>query len=1663
VEVVALTERGAEQKATAAGYDVGYVTRRYSWSAPLEATTVVEGEYTGTMSDGTTVNMIGITDPKTGKEVMFPKDKWSALPSEQQNIMTTKGYDALVAAAVSATAAQQVAQQHISDFASSKGVDPNDLVSLYYAGVGVDTLKAAYPGNDTYFDSLNTTLEDVRPYVTQQDLPGPFLTTEDTPTPIQYVPDLEAAVASGAVTVEALRDLNYDSVFLGALQARAEQLQVVVARYEAGMQPEGEGLTQYANTLTFAEEQNLIVAMRELGYDSPGTAITQWRRGDLTAYDKARIASVIAGYPAADSPVASLYRQLTTPSKSSMVNIVSGIVASPIQAIIAPFAKDITVGELQTRLEPYATVTASGTVESFDLKRYMTDHPYDASLLVRGGFKPEDVEQAQAGQPSTAMPQGATALDWAILGAVVASFALPAVRGGTMALFGPKGPLHAVVQGHVLRAEAATLLYASALVGETALKVGLPVGLTIADIANWSKWSAEERAVAGIFTALAYIPIAGPLFRLGRTGVQYARAATSRTPAVPGRALTTGYYDLYPVQTPKSFFDGLAPEMREEIHKIVTSKMSPDKKIEAVADLLEPTETAPAFRKLLSPNLRALTKYSVPTQYQGNAVQAFESVPGATHDMALRLWTYLQQNLDVVVSGSVAMNANGIVGITPKDFDFTVFGDEARVGQVRTELGRVIGQAIKQDVKRAGSYPPPAYDLTKNAAPPVTVDGVKFISIGELIGNLMGTVTSPGVESWGRGAMGPGMGPLPRADFPEIRMGTHEGRIADYHKLMVMIAHVVEQLKSRGQTLTASTAAADLEVYMDWLSKVSTEGPKVLPEGEAEQLRTDILELLKETQHQLLEQGRDVVVLDPKRGIVAAAVASPANIHIPGAIYNVSPDITPDIEMANTTGRFRPTQDVVFFSPKSALTYARTKTPGAVNPGLNILLTDPAVDIGPNGIIQGPSRYEYVEDAFYGNVPVIYDELTTTYTEFLPTPKTELSYELGIETGVMRVFDPVSGKTLTALVWRTPAAAAKGRVAPTQAETLIMTRMAFKSALRSVFKPHIRGITTTEIPESQRAGLFWFGDRPYDLRYATTGDLANAMSAKVRETLDQAIENLRARNVVPTEREVLTEVQRLLDADVAETQTVQVPVTITRGMRARLFELGHSTAAIDKMTPQQAWDTLGKEGKFETPEVEEVENLRRGVLEVLGGLDPQSRSKVTSGATEAYSEALEALMKDWNSGKISLADADKRLYYLNVGMLSLRLAQAALSMTLFTGASLSSTLLLPSTSLGTPTGLTGIGSLGSILSVPTSSATLETAMSIPSVSSVAGLTSPTGFKTTPGGITTVRTGVTTTLPPTPIPPPPPTPSTVPEHRKKPDDVATQLREAYETGEAILIWRQGELSLKDVWKAVVNPEKQTNLLTAVGTEKLPVTPEHYAKGPGSAQATLQWIGTGPRHAGSADLGIVDVFWDAEGTNLRFEGKGLETNVGERIASTTVGISIPQLGDTQSLPLEAPGRLKFGTTFKDAINYPTNDPAMQEFINKRIQEMLPDMSSQEIAQQLKDAKLPEARVAEILTYVPDKQRKVVAALLEPQYYVKVGEGFKFATTSARSEETKPGLEQLNGAAMDGEEVPDKELYTEDELKQIRLEALNKIATVRPKDSEKDMADFLLEVKL
>ena len=324
---------------------------------------------------------------------------------------------------------------YIDNFAQEKGVNSQDFVSLFGVGLGIDVLREAYPGNDDYFEGIEKTLVSLKPYIESTPTPGEFLLAPDTPRPTSYVPDFVAALAAEVVTPDQLKYLGYNSDFIDNTQEYVDSLKVLIDYLDEGVEVDDITLLTKAG-LTGAEAKNLTTAVQQADMSLvEGSGVVAWR--GMTDEQKVEVAELYASYPAPKSDIVATVRSLAHAAaitKPLAGRIGMQLIASPFTAISTPFVKNITVGDLQKRLDNYAVKDAEGEILNYKLTEYIRDNPYDGQLLVSGGFDLEQVEEAQKGVKIKTMPQGATPLDWLISGAVVASFVLPAVRMGAWSL-----------------------------------------------------------------------------------------------------------------------------------------------------------------------------------------------------------------------------------------------------------------------------------------------------------------------------------------------------------------------------------------------------------------------------------------------------------------------------------------------------------------------------------------------------------------------------------------------------------------------------------------------------------------------------------------------------------------------------------------------------------------------------------------------------------------------------------------------------------------------------------------------------------------------------------------------------------------------------------------------------------------------------------------------------------------------------------------------------------------------------------------------------------------------------------------------------------------------------------------------------------------------------
>ena len=1603
----------------------------------------------------------------------------------------------------------QEAKQEIQQFAQDKGVSPNDFVSLYNAGMSVDTLREAYPGNDEYFDGIERTLAALKDYTTEQRKEGTYLLGVDQPFPTEFVPDVVAALAAGAVTDEQLKELGYDPDFVDNTQQYVRQLSDLVSKFDKGLgdipgadqtsytQADRPGWQAYREAggklspdqwavagrpsspdvqipedffnLTGSEAVDLGTAIREAGFDiQGGSAAYTWR--NMTDEQKYQVAEVLAGYPKLGHPIVSTVRSLqsiaTDEDLSTIAKVALEVLTAPVTAILNPFTKEMTVGELQDKLEPYAIKDeTSGTVIGYDLSAYMAENPYDAPLLVRGGFKPEAVEKAQeAGSKIVTQPQGATPLDWAVAGVMAASVALPMVKPAAMSLFGPGKVLHGLTAGHAVRSAVLTDIVVGAGLAQSGIKWGLPIGMTILDVANWKDWTPEQRIVAGAFTGLTYIPVLGALWKYGSS---LARGA--KTVVTPGgilsRGTTTGYQDVYPVRVPKPF--DVQPGVTETQLANIFRK-SPSSQVSEYAAVLVP-EASAAFLGV-NATRAPLTQLAKDVEQFMNKGVDFTKTDGISPQAAQALMDFSRQNASQFRwEGSQKEAAYGVPNISPGDFDGVATGTKS-VAELNNELvatlqahgvnARVEGQNVyignvKVEIKPAGKYAPLGFGWEKYRDNSThLIDGVPYGALGNQFLDRGQVVVAPGIKEYS-GLMGPVEGvhdaTLPKKDFPWARVGTHEGRVKDYNYLDWSTQYVLDLAKKHGKLSKAQAIENQLKPYYEYLDAresgtvVGSASPEAI--AEAKVIEAELFDLVRGVQKQSLETGQSVSLVDPRTGLVLTKVVSPIGEVLPGTLWFVTDNYVVDLQSLQNTGRWGPTEDIVFFSPEAAYKrlHARYGKDIPDTAGIVAVRTVPSVDISPGGLLEGPFRFEELPtDAFSGlNERVIYGELTSRAKQGFTVvePNIYSRSGKGVAKGITAesfVYDPVTGKKLPIIWTATDAAAAQKLGAPTRLQEVAINEMAITEAVGDLLHPHVARITFTEPSQTQVLGglIEWY--RPtYEWSESTPQELAKLVDEKIVQYRKQAEQALVSRNTPLTPENIWQEVldqsrQRIMNnvRQLAQQRGVEVPEDVEGFIQNILQEL-------------PSYKAVGELGNLDTQSIPSVEKLR----EVIGNLDTTTRNKVISDAQRGYDDARQSVLEELGTEAArtrgSLGTTGKQLYYINLGKLSTKLATAAVTTSILTATApaIAGTLIPPTKSAP--------GELTSDIPVTTSEPVLT------SPDQVEVIETPTGLFETPGEpvitpptteiveITTPETPPPTvpeTPPPptgeTPIPPPetPPPPDTPPPPPSKPTRVIlpggeVKAVETVSIPPGSIAWRQGTVFGKEQIKYIPPPYDVQKPISLIGKQ-----PEGWRELGRTPEETIQVIGESEAEVPkviSVDLGVVDVFI-YEGQRIEFKGGGEETNVGTRIDEPTMGMSVPA---------EQPTPLKYGTTFQEAVAYVPHSEAQREFIEDRIAEQMSKMSTDELAAEIKAAEVSEERQKQLLSHIPDKQREVVREKMKPKYFARVGKGFQFAETSRRPiTPTSKGKNKGLAEKLADEEA--NELYTKDEIREMRTQGLSKL---------------------
>jgi len=1379
------------------------------------------------------------------------------------------------------TASQYAVQQEFERWIASDEA-PDDMKDAWEAG-NIELLNMLADKHQREYEESQAILS------TLQSIPGAYTSQEVMPEGVYGPPkpesyDYVAALMSGEITADQLKKLGLDKSFVNATQDYATQVQGLIDKFDQGVKPTGSGLSRGID-LTGSEAIDLGTAIREAGLNiEGGSAVNTWR--DMTDEQKYQVASVLAGYPRLGGVLPSTYRGLQSVTTDEDLGFAPKLgltlVTAPAVAIIAPFVKDMTVGELKQKVDPYANTGADGKITDYNLTQYLKDNPYDAPLLARGGFSVDDIEKAQEGKQVKAMPEGATPLDWVIAGVMVASVALPVLRFGAMAA-GTR--LIQPVMSPGLRLGTMAIMqniYRGAALGETAIKYGLPAGMTTYTVANWNKMTPEQRAVAGVFTGLTYIPLFGTAIRALKGTWRTFTTAGSPGGILP-RGLTTGYQDVYAVRPPPDFFAGTPKGKLIEIY--TSGKYSPTQQITEVANLMTP-QTGAAFLTTVK-MAQSLSQFKVPSSMHQPLAPTIQKIGGFNQRTAAALADYFRANKGkVIIGGSAADDLQGM-GAGAQDLDLYTVGltpeqVKEAIRNIITLNGDKFDPKLWKDIHPhdSASLGMMPYDFAKLTPKPVTVDGASVISMGEQFLRRANSVVTPA-----RGGM---MGPawdsyFGKRELAGLSVSTHIGRAKDIFRLQFEAQIAINILKA-----TDPTKAASLQSMLDKFSqyqKLTVEGRTTpIPEKELAELEQVFSEATREVQKATLIHGMNAILVNPDTGLVLSKIISPAGQVLPGTVYFAAKDLTANIEMLKKDGSWRPTQRQVFFSPEAAYDFLIDRTTGKLGPnaGIIALRTDPKVDMAPGGIITGPFRYEHIDGK-----AIVYNELVSEGEFYATEPNARALSDDGVTGGVTgeSVTYYPRRKTKVPILWTaTKAAQMKGLGAPSEINMHEISYRAWRETFKDLLPKnwHWSDVTTSEVPASIRANLIEFYQKTYRVKQLPPEKLAIMGKGATKKVRTEAITDLRSRGEARTEDNIRGEARSIyLD------KLTNLYKSLAKATGANLDETLISTFAASM-------------AKGADVPVEEM----TGMLETL---DSATREKLVKVAQGEYDTAIQQLSPE-AAGAFANSDAVKRLYYLNLGKISTKLAAWAATMSILnaTAPAIASTVVpatrIPSTE---PVPTTAPTIVGGITTPPTMDAlttprTTPTVLTVPTTpttlppTTVTGITIPT-VPTTPTIPTTPTTPTTPpTLPPTPTTPTTPvtpTPTPIPKPPKPKPRAVIKLQsdgsKVAELPDGSIAWKQGwtwKWIPKEDWqRGAAKPRSLARDITPMGALRTDLR---------TTDETIQVIGD----PGAAvpdidvDLGIGDIFIRDNAQTITFGGHGLKTNVGEGVDSPAKGMTV-----------------------------------------------------------------------------------------------------------------------------------------------------------------------------
>lgn len=471
-------------------------------------------------------------------------------------------------------------------------------------------------------------------------------------------------------------------------------------------------------------------------------------------------------------------------------------------------------------------------------------------------------------------------MEWAIAGATVAMAALPFVSPAVSALgVAGKATLGAIEAGSM------------AVFGENIRE-------------NWADMTVADKILN--IGMLAAVPITKGAIKVTKAVAAFTRTLSTPEGMLP-RGLKTGGMDLAYVEVP-DLFRGVEGKVTD-----IIAKVSPDKQAAAIRELLNP-ENRLKFDSYME--LAKLANSDLPDSMINRTVDFtnIKAIEGnAPVAEAIKMW--FQQNSDDVVLGGSASRLQQLLGVDgvpiPKDFDVNII--KRAGGPTPESVAASIAEAIRKhdptadvkvsgnkvlingvdsfDIHYRGSFGKTPYGLP-SLTDPITIDGIRFQSLQESMGDLINTSTVPGIGK-SAGLMGPTVSEM----FPSskiegkagtiMKFGAHEGRAKDVMAVNVIFKGLADALDKSNPKLAES-------IRQNLYTIQSTSMGKVLPGAATDAAaRNRFLKLVSDAQQAVLTGGDDALMVDPVSGGTLVRIASPSSKVVSGVLYTAVRDVTP--------------------------------------------------------------------------------------------------------------------------------------------------------------------------------------------------------------------------------------------------------------------------------------------------------------------------------------------------------------------------------------------------------------------------------------------------------------------------------------------------------------------------------------------------------------------------------------------------------------------------------------------------------------------------------------------------------------------------------------------------------------------------------------------------